>query len=265
MRALNMRLFLISLSQEDYQKRRPILMKEGIHYMEELYSALNSMVEKSFLRRWEFGRPYVSWEIVSFGGKVDFYFLAPTFYSRIVSSAVEKIHGYFLTQRVKDYNIFFEKGGSYETCQVKTKKGSLLPIKTYKSMENDPFEDLMRILTSLSGDDRAVVQIITRPTTVTVKKGERVGKEEKAKLEKNNFDTNIRITAASREHQNAKKIIVELRKYFDRFSSAESNSFSNNCGETKKSLFQFVFRIFNEDEKSVLSTEELASVFHLTI
>src|SRR3990167_11339404 len=65
MRGLNMELFLILVPQDEYlePEQKPKTLLEKIQPMEQLYSVFSSLQEKDFWRNFEFGQPYLVWEI----------------------------------------------------------------------------------------------------------------------------------------------------------------------------------------------------------
>ena len=79
------------------------------------------------------------------------------------------------------------------------------------------------------------------------------------------FDTNIRILASAPSEKRANEILSQLEASFEQFNHPNLNQlrFKRFSGKKLKKLFyNFSFRIFNESEILVLSSEELATIFH---
>lgn len=88
------------------------------------------------------------------------------------------------------------------------------------------------------------------------------------KSSKLNFDANIRVLVSSHNEQRSSQILSEIESSFVQFSSPDMNSFKLNKLRGRwlnKLVFNYSFRLFNEKQKVVLSTEELASIYHLPI
>ena len=81
-----------------------------------------------------------------------------------------------------------------------------------------------------------------------------------------NFDTNIRIITAGKDEFTAEKILNEFLSFVALFSSVELNSFKINKLTGKKLdklLFNYVYRIFDDSQSILLSSEEASSLFHM--
>lgn len=79
------------------------------------------------------------------------------------------------------------------------------------------------------------------------------------------FDTNLRILSSAENQNRALEILDQLQSSFEQFNSPILNQiqFRKLKGRKLKKLFYyFSFRIFNEKEAILLSSGELASLFH---
>lgn len=79
------------------------------------------------------------------------------------------------------------------------------------------------------------------------------------------FDVNLRILASAKTESRAKEILAQLENSFEQFNTQNLNriEFIRSSGKKLKQLFyNFSFRIFNEKQILVLSSEELATIFH---
>ena len=94
---------------------------------------------------------------------------------------------------------------------------------------------------------------------------EEVVKALEEKLRKHSFETNIRIVVSVKDKYRCDDIFNQIANTFEQFSAPNLNSFyvaKLNKGASKKLVYDYSFRLFDSSSKSILSTEELASVFH---
>jgi len=94
---------------------------------------------------------------------------------------------------------------------------------------------------------------------------EELVKAMETKLGKHSFDANIRIVVSIKDEQRSEEVFTQLAGAFDQFSAPNLNKFKTakmTGRASRKVLNDFIFRNFNENQISVLSTEELTSVFH---
>jgi len=86
-----------------------------------------------------------------------------------------------------------------------------------------------------------------------------------AKIQKETFETNIRVLASAQTEDRAEQILNHLEGSFGQFGLFGFNSFKpTECkgGRLKKLVFDFSFRNFNINEKIILNIEELTSIYH---
>lgn len=86
-----------------------------------------------------------------------------------------------------------------------------------------------------------------------------------AKINKHSFDTNIRIVVSIKDERRSEEVFNQLSGVFDQFSAPNLNKFQifkASGRAARKVLNDFIFRNFDEGKVSILSTEELTSIFH---
>ena len=86
-----------------------------------------------------------------------------------------------------------------------------------------------------------------------------------SKIQKQCFETNIRIITSAQTHERSEEILEHLISAFSQFSLSAINSLSPKKvykGELKKLVYDFSFRNFNPNQSNVLNLEELASIYH---
>jgi hypothetical protein len=86
-----------------------------------------------------------------------------------------------------------------------------------------------------------------------------------SKIQKQSFETNIRLVASAGTLQRAEEILEHLKSAFSQFSLSAINSFEPvNVYKKKlrKLIYDFSFRNFNPKQANILNLEELASIYH---
>ena len=164
-RALNMSLFLIKLPRESKEDISIEEKKARIAVMEQFLAGIANLKEKSFLKRFFYGRPYVVLEMaVPFSTpEISFYLAGPKKYETFLE---KQIHGFYpksSVEKIEDYNIFNPQGHSAGGF-LKLEKKSMLPLKTYKDLEIDPLESISNALTKIEEKgEGGAIQIVLRP------------------------------------------------------------------------------------------------------
>ncbi len=86
-----------------------------------------------------------------------------------------------------------------------------------------------------------------------------------AKTQKQVFEVNIRLLASAQKEIKAQEILSHLEAGFSQFSLSGLNSFKSIKPKKRglqKLIYDFSFRNFNPQQKNILNTEELASIYH---
>ncbi len=86
------------------------------------------------------------------------------------------------------------------------------------------------------------------------------------KFSKSGLDVNLRVVSSSKQIEQAKLYLDNVASGFAQFNIYEyGNAFTKKVGNSQKLIRDFIFRNFDEKQKMVLNSEELASVFHLPL
>lgn len=94
---------------------------------------------------------------------------------------------------------------------------------------------------------------------------ERVIKAIEEKIQKQVFETNIRILASAQTKERAEEILGHIESAFGQFSLLSMNSLYSQQvkgGRLKKLIYDFSFRNFNRSQRVLLNVEELTSIYH---
>ena len=86
-----------------------------------------------------------------------------------------------------------------------------------------------------------------------------------SKIQKQPFETNIRIIASAQSEDRAEEILNHLISAFSQFSLSAINSLEPRevfKGQLKKLIYDYSFRNFDPGQANILNLEELASIYH---
>lgn len=122
---------------------------------------------------------------------------------------------------------------------------------------------LLRAKTSKKDQDKKE----DKPGPITPFEGEAV-RAIQSKASKSMFNTNIRLVVSAQSQERAEQILNDLNSAFVQYSAVDLNSLTTNKIKgryLKKALFNFSFRIFDNSQSTILSTEEIASFFHFPL
>ena len=325
-RALNMKLFLVSLprdlpktSEQQPQKSE----KEMIEIAEQFLSNLVEVVKpKSWWKEIYYGPPHVAFEIAvpHTDEQIYFYVAVPRGFETFIE---KQIHGFYpnaSVEEVEDYNIFHPKSetsGGYLSLARKY----ILPFRTYQNLGVDPLGSITNALSKIMGEtEGGVLQIVLRPakkgwnepaikTAKTMAEGktyeaalgaqskvsktreffetpkkpgeapleksktlspidEETMKALKEKASKPGFEVNVRILASAENKERSEQLFSHIEGSFDQLDSPTLNSLRSNRASKKRLkrlIYNFSFRLFDDTEKLVLNSEEVASIFHFPL
>lgn len=335
------RLFLkITLPKDDAPKDKEAVtekdFRERIAIMAQLYRNLHETRELNIVnqfRVWFLKNNVFSFELVAHNKQVEFYISTPKYYSEIVQKQVVSYYPGANVEPVEDYKTQFDENSKVKGFYAYEARKFWFPIRTYKTIETDPLNDLTSIFTKTESSEIAVIQLVIRPrkpdwnkkaenfgeaffkgksstgaskipiigSVLNLFKGivlgadkmqidkadEQTGfvrmlqtKEEIAKRigEKANqtgFDTVMRLLASANTEERAEEIANNMIVGLNLFKDQAANWFQTRriifLDKLNDKLFlnnfkhrQLDNRIFGFGEKqSLLSEEELASIYHL--
>ena len=241
-------------------------------------------------------QPHLTFEIVGLPQDIRFYVNTPNKYRDMVE---KQINGSYPDAEIKvveenqaregyiignEYNIF-SKEGKVAFASLKLKSSNYLPVKAYKDLPVDPLSSISSVLAKMTEGEGAAIQFVVSPADSSWKsQGRRyISKVKKAeanpetakysadpkeleaienKISKAGFNVVVRIAVSSSTSEAAEAHLNNIVSVFEQFKG--SNSFTKNKHRLK-GLFinDFIYRFQPMwDQTSVLSSEELATVFH---
>lgn len=247
--------------------------------------------KKGFWGMFEVGDT-VACEIIGIKGKVGFYITVPEKLRDLVEKQVYAFYPASSIQIVEEPNIFTEEG-KVAYAGLKLKSEDYKPFKVYKDLPTDSLSAITSTLSKMGADEGAVIQVLIRASHSKYKKAgkdqiasskKKEADPEKAtfkvdqkdleriseKINKPGFDTEIRLVASSQTKEAADLHLQNLKTGFTQFTS-EQNSLAGTKPLMKYAfMINFVYKFFpvfdipfkKWETTSVLSSDELASIFH---
>ncbi|EKE25478.1 MAG: hypothetical protein ACD_5C00143G0001 [uncultured bacterium] len=109
-------------------------------------------------------------------------------------------------------------------------------------------------------------EILRKETVQLTPEEQELVKKIETKSGKAGFKVNIRLVASAAEQHKAEEILAHMENAFAQFENHDINHFIvQKRLKEKKISFDYIFRNFDEDHSMILSTEEIASIFHFPI
>ncbi|MFC1747751.1 type IV secretory system conjugative DNA transfer family protein [Pseudomonadota bacterium] len=169
-RSMNMVFLKISVpkkeSKEDREEEQAAYssakdFKEILGAAAHLYDALHSVLDGSF-KAYFTGQNFFSMEYVVLENQIYFYFVVPRDLQNLFEKQITSFYPDSYVEQVEDYNIFKEDSKVAATTMYLS-KDYIYPIKTYKQLNSDPFNNLTNVLSKLGYEDGAAIQFMVRP------------------------------------------------------------------------------------------------------
>ncbi len=161
-------------SQKDKEKSEEKDFREKIAIMEQLYRNLYELGELSLaniIRTFIFRADILSFEFVAQNKILEFYVVVPKYFQQLIEKQITAYYQSADIQIEKPYEID-PKGNFVKSYFAYEKNPFWYPVKTYKTIENDPLNDLTNIFSKLEETEKAAIQIVMRP-----KKGKKWNKK----------------------------------------------------------------------------------------
>ncbi len=161
-KSLNMKLFEITLPDEEDDEKNKKNLKELLSSMEQFYAGMHSVGEG----RDNYNRNHFTLEIALAEGSDHFVFYAavPNHKAELFEKQLFGIHlGAKIIEITDDYNIFSENS-HVKASYSKLENYDVYPIKTYDDFDHDPLNIILNIFTKLKKDgEGAAIQLTLCP------------------------------------------------------------------------------------------------------
>jgi hypothetical protein len=152
-------------SQKDKDKAEEKDFKEKIAIMEQFFRNIHELGElslKNIIYTGLFRADIVSFELVARQKVVEFFVVTPKKYQEMLEKQITSYYPNADIQLEKSYELK-PKGNSMKFYYAFLKNPFYYPIKTFKTLENDPLNDMTNIFSKLEDNDVASIQVIIRP------------------------------------------------------------------------------------------------------
>lgn len=234
----------------------------------------------------------MAFEIVGTDGKVGFYITVPTKLKDTIEKQIYAFYPACDIRVVEEPNIFTETG-KVAYASLILKKEDYKPIKTFRDLPTDSLAAITSPLSKMDAGEGAIVQILIRPSKSKYKEqgGAHISSTKKKeadpekatfkvdqkdlekiseKIGKPGFDTMIRIVAVSKDSDNAKRHLDNVKNAFTQFSSNQNSFTSAKILFKYAFMINFIYKFFPILDMpfkkykwiSALSADELATLFH---
>jgi Type IV secretory system Conjugative DNA transfer len=171
--AKNLRYLKITLprsdSKLDKEHETKKDFKEKIGMMSMFYKAVHKVSEAGFsnwLLNMIFRHAKVSMEMVYQKWEVSFYIVTYKTFVDLISQHITSVYNdaeVLIVDPKKDYIIFNDKGYKMRAASLGKKNDDVYPIKTYKTLEDDPLNNFANVFWGMTKDDKAVLQYVIKP------------------------------------------------------------------------------------------------------
>ena len=253
---------------------------------EQMFSSIFSIKKGGGMLKSLKPQEHISFEIVGTKEDIRFYMAVP---HKLRDLLEKQIHGAYPGAEITevDEHSIFTDHGQVAFAALKLGSASYYPLKVYKDLPVDPLSSITTALAKMGDNEGAAVQILVSPADNSWQKEGRsyISKTKKAeadpekakynvdpktyeqienKCSKPGFATSIRMVVSANTKETADALLSNLVSAFSQFNS-EHNSLTKAKLRFKRFfMIDFIYRyqpIFGN--KNILSTEELATLYHL--
>ncbi|MEI7511094.1 MAG: type IV secretion system DNA-binding domain-containing protein [Candidatus Peregrinibacteria bacterium] len=153
-------------SKLDQEKRVEKDFKEKAAIMAQLFRALSELRDLNFwysIKAHIWDHEKVSFEMVLKDKKLQFYVVCDEYYEEIIEKQITSFYpsaGIEVSEHPYD---FHRDGNFVNGFYLHSQQEDEFPIKTYTEMEDDPLNDITNVLSKMSEDESAVMQIVISP------------------------------------------------------------------------------------------------------
>ncbi len=252
---------------------------------EQMFASLVSIKGGGGMFGWLKPQDHLSFEIIAKKEDIRFYVAMP---ERLRDLVEKQIHGSYPGADVREVDepSIFTDHGKVAFAQLKLGSSSFYPLKIYKDLPVDPLSTITAAMAKMGDNEGMALQVLISPAENQWQKAGRayISKTKKTesdpekakynvdpktyeeienKCSKPGFETTIRIVVNSTTKESAQAHLSNMVGSFSQFSSDH-----NHFGKAKIRIKQlwmidFIYRyqpLFGA--KSILSVEELSTVFH---
>ncbi len=208
-------------SKDEEEEINKEYIQTRLGQVENFFMALSGLKAQKKIRRTDI----FSFELVSRAGYISIYAAVPRRLRDFFVQQLQAVYPELHYSEVTDYNIF-EPQSYIRAGYLRFSQDFSLPIKTYRSFDNDPMESITNALSKLSAGEGAAVQYVFR-------------------------------SARSGWHARGRKL-AQIMYQGKTFAEASRQVGGSRSGGTAAGIFRFIFSFFStrNSEKKPEETEE---------
>ncbi|MDK2948850.1 MAG: hypothetical protein PWQ56_15 [Patescibacteria group bacterium] len=301
--SLKLTLFSVKMSGSTAEELRDSgkQEKDWIRLMEDFYSSLNSLSKDGLFGI----DPWIALEIVKLKEDIIFHVAVPKRFENFIEKSIYSIYPTAQIEKSDDYNIFSptenvccgylkttkplylpiktynqmdtDPLSSITNIFTKLKTNEEAAVQLIIKKGSNGWYERGRAIANEVAQGKNFFQAMGATNFISTIKGKSEDKlggnppdEELlkilgAKLNKDSFETNIRLVVSADNQIRSESIFLEMANSFAQFSSNKTNSFKlvrTKKGAFDELIYKYSFRLFDETQKNILGIEELTSIFH---
>lgn len=301
--SLKLTLFSVKMSGSTAEELRDSgrQEKDWIRLMEDFYSSLNSLSKEGLFGV----DPWIALEIVKLKEDIIFYVAAPRRFENFIEKSIYSIYPTAQIEKSDDYNIFSptenvccgylkttkplylpiktynqmdtDPLSSITNIFTKLKTNEEAAVQLIIKKGSNSWYERGRMISNEVAQGKNFIQAMGATNFISTIKGKSEDKlggsppdEELlkilgAKLNKDSFETNIRLIVSADSKIRSESIFLEMANSFAQFSSNKTNNFRlirTKKGAFDELIYKYSFRLFDDSQRNILGIEELTSIFH---
>lgn len=301
--SLKLTLFSVKMSGSTAEELRDSgkQEKDWIRLMEDFYSSLNSLSKEGLFGV----DPWIALEIVKLKEDIIFYVAAPRRFENFIEKSIYSIYPTAQIEKSDDYNIFSptenvccgylkttkplylpiktynqmdtDPLSSITNIFTKLKTNEEAAVQLIIKKGSNSWYERGRMISNEVAQGKNFTQAMGATNFISTIKGKSEDKlggnppdEELlkilgAKLNKDSFETNIRLIVSTDSKIRSESIFLEMANSFAQFSSNKTNNFRlirTKKGAFDELIYKYSFRLFDDSQRNILGIEELTSIFH---
>lgn len=301
--SLKLTLFSVKMSGSTAEELRDSgrQEKDWIRLMEDFYSSLNSLSKEGLFGV----DPWIALEIVKLKEDIIFYVAAPRRFENFIEKSIYSIYPTAQIEKSDDYNIFSptenvccgylkttkplylpiktynqmdtDPLSSITNIFTKLKTNEEAAVQLIIKKGSNSWYERGRMISNEVAQGKNFTQAMGATNFISTIKGKSEDKlggsppdEELlkilgAKLNKDSFETNIRLIVSADSKIRSESIFLEMANSFAQFSSNKTNNFRlirTKKGAFDELIYKYSFRLFDDSQRNILGIEELTSIFH---
>lgn len=138
--------------------------EEAISQAQVMYNVVSSTATKGFKSKL-YGQRHFAFEVVATKGLIHYYVVVPVALVEVVKQAVIAAYPTARLEECEEHNIFNAAGKLSGTIggELTLRKEYSYPIATYQDSKRDSMQAMLNVLSTLTREDGAAVQILLRP------------------------------------------------------------------------------------------------------